>query len=198
MSAILSVDEKILLWLNGLVGRVPVFDNLMIVIGDDFFIITCLALSMIALWFGARSLEQRKLNQKTLVATSIAVALTCVWIFIFRISDFLCRPRPSEDHEIIVLTYLHEGSSFPSETAAVAFAFATAVWIGNRKVGIVIGILAILWCFARIYCGTHYPLDIVAGALIGILTAFFVSKLLQIIRAVPNSIIRFFEWLFLA
>jgi undecaprenyl-diphosphatase len=198
MSAILSADEKIFLWLNGLVGHVPMFDNLMSIIGDDFFIITCFALSMIALWFGARRLEQRKLNQKTLVATSIAVALTCLWIYIFRISDFLYRPRPSEDYDITVLTYLHEGSSFPSETAAVAFTFATAVWIGNRKAGIVIGILAILWCFGRIYCGTHYPLDIVAGALIGILTAFIVSKLLQIISGAPNSIIRFFEWLHLA
>ena len=198
MSAILSADEKILLWLNGLVGRIPVFDNLMIVIGDDFFTVTCLALSLIALWFGARSLEQRKLNQKTAVATSFTVALTCLWVFIFRISDFLYRPRPYEDYEIIVLTYRHEGSSFPSETAAVAFAFATAVWIGNRKAGIVIGILAILWCFGRVYGGMHYPLDIVAGALIGILTAFIVSKLLQIISVTPNSIIRFFEWLYLA
>ena len=198
MSAILSADEKILLWLNGLVGRVPPFDEFMSVIGDDFFIVTCLALSMIALWFGARSLSQRKRNQRAVVATAFAVALTCLWFNLFTIFDVFNRPRPSEVHAISLLTYFHEDSSFPSEIAAVAFAFATAVWMGNRKAGIVIGCLAFLWCFGRVYCGIHYPLDIVAGALIGILTAFLVSKLLQMISGIPNSIIRFFEWSHLA
>jgi len=196
MSAILSADEKILLWLNGLVGQIPLFDRFMSVIVDDFFIPTCLALSMIALWFGARSLSQRKRNQRAVVATAFAVALTCLWILFT--PDIFHRPRPSEVHTINLLTYFHEDYSFPSEIAAVAFAFATAVWMGNRKAGIVLACVAFLWSFGRVYSGNHYPLDIVAGALIGILTAFLVSKLLYKISGIPNSFIRFFEWLFLA
>jgi undecaprenyl-diphosphatase len=196
MSAILSADEKILLWLNGLVGRAPLFDEFMSVIGDDFFIVTCLALSIIALWFGARSLSQRKRNQRAVVATAFAVALTCLWILLAM--DIFHRPRPSEVHTISLLGYLRADTSFPSEFAAVSFAFATAVWMGNRKAGVVSGCLALLWCFGRVYCGIHYPLDIVAGALIGILTAFLVSKLLHMISGIPNSIIRFFEWSHLA
>ena len=196
MSAILYADEKILLWLNGLVGRVPLLDELMSVIGDDFFIVTCLALSVIALWFGARSLSQRKRNQRAVVASAFAVALTCLWILLA--TDIYQRPRPSEVHMISLLGYLHVDSSFPSECAAIAFTFATAVWIENRKAGIVIGCLAFLWCLGRVYCGIHYPLDIVAGALIGILTAFLVSKSLHMISCIPNSIIRFFEWSHLA
>lgn len=196
MSAILSADEKILLWLNGLVGRVPLFDRFMSIIEDDFFIVTCLALSMIALWFGARSLSQRKRNQRAVVATACAVALTCLWILLT--PDIFHRPRPSEVHTISLLTYFHEGYSFPSEIAAVASAFATAVWMGNRKAGIVLACVAFLWSFGRVYGGNHYPLDIVAGALIGILTAFLVSKLLHTISGIPNSIIRFFEWFHLA
>lgn len=196
MYAILCADETILLWLNGLVGRVPLFDELMSVIGDDFFIVTCMALSVIALWFGARSLSQRKRNQRAVVAAAFTVALTCLWILF--VTDIFQRPRPSEVHAINLLGYLRADPSFPSEFAAVAFAFATAVWIGNRKAGIAIGCLAFLWCFGRVYCGIHYPLDIVAGALIGILTAFLVSKLLNMISSIPNSIISFFEWSHLA
>jgi undecaprenyl-diphosphatase len=196
MSAILSADEKILLWLNGLVGRVPPFDEFMSVIGDDFFIVTCLALSIIALWFGARNSSQRKRNQRAVVAAALAVALTCLWILLA--NDIFHRPRPSEVHTISLLGYLRIDTSFPSEFAALAFAFATAVWMENRTAGIAIGFLAFFWCFGRVYCGIHYPSDIVAGALIGILTAFLVSKLLHIFSGIPNSIIRFFEWSHLA
>ena len=49
MTAILSADERILLWLNGLAGHVPLIDRFMTVMGDDWFILTFLALSMIAL-----------------------------------------------------------------------------------------------------------------------------------------------------
>jgi undecaprenyl-diphosphatase len=192
----LYADEKILLWLNGLVGRAPLFDEFMSVIGDDFFITTCLALSVIALWFGARRLNQRKRNQRAVVAAAFAVVLTCLWILLT--TDIFHRLRPSEVYAISLLGYLHEDYSFPSETAAVAFAFATAIWMENRKAGIAIGCLAFLWCFGRVYCGIHYPLDIVAGALIGILTAFLVSRLLNKISSIPNSIIRFFEWSHLA
>ena len=196
MYAILYADETILLWLNGLVGRIPLFDELMSVIGDDFFIVTCMALSVIALWFGARSLSQRKRNQRAVIASAFAVVLVCLWILL--LTDIIQRPRPSEVHAINLLGYLRVDPSFPSEFAAVAFAFATPVWIENRKAGIAIGCLAFLWCFGRVYCGIHYPLDILAGALIGILTAFLVSKLLNKISSIPNSIIRFFEWSHLA
>lgn len=192
MSAILFADEKILLWLNGLVGRVPLFDKFMSIIGDDFFIVTCLALSVIALWFGARNLSQRKRNQRAVVASAFAVVLSCLWILL--VMDIVQRQRPSEVHTIHLLGYLRADPSFPSEFAAVAFAFATAIWMGNRKAGIIIGCLVFLWCLGRVYCGIHYPLDIVAGALIGILTGFLVSKLLSMISSIPNSIIRFFEW----
>lgn len=198
MSDILSFDEEILLWLNGFVGHVPPLDTLMTVMGDDWFILTILALSMIALWFGARSLNQRKGNQRAVFNTSCAVALTCLWFHFFTIFDVFHRPRPSETHEITLLSYLREDPSFPSETAAVAFAFTTAVLLGNRKAGIALGCLAFLWCFGRVYCGIHYPLDIVAGALIGIMTALFVSKLANVITILPNTLIRFFQWVYLA
>ena len=198
MTAILSVDERILLWLNGLAGHVALIDRFMTVVGDDWFILTCLALSMIALWFGARSLSQRKQNEVAVVATACTVALTCLWFRFFTDFDVFHRPRPSETHDITLLTYLHEDPSFPSETAAVAFAFAAAVWMGNRRAGIAVGCLAFLWCFGRVYGGLHYPSDILAGALIGILTAFLVFGLLRILRFVPNSIIKLFEWVHLA
>ncbi len=57
--------------------------------------------------------------------------------------------------------------SFPSDHAAGAFAIAVAVWLYDRVSGWVLLALAALLAFARVYVGTHYPSDVVGGALIG-------------------------------
>lgn len=66
-------------------------------------------------------------------------------------------------------------SSFPSDHAALAFALAAAVWIGWRRLGLACFLWALLIVsLPRIYLGKHYPSDILAGALLGVLlTAAF-------------------------
>lgn len=66
-------------------------------------------------------------------------------------------------------------SSFPSDHAALAFAVAAAVWIGWRRLGLACFLWALLIVsLPRVYLGKHYPSDILAGALLGVLvTATF-------------------------
>jgi len=49
-------------------------------------------------------------------------------------------------------------------------------------------ILATLWSLARVYCGVHYPLDIVAGAGVGGLAAIL------IVQQTP-ALDRVYDWL---
>ena len=58
------------------------------------------------------------------------------------------------------------------------FALATAVWFANRKWGAWYFILATLMGIARIYAGVHWPLDIIGGAAIGIVSTLCVRWLL--------------------
>jgi undecaprenyl-diphosphatase len=67
-------------------------------------------------------------------------------------------------------------SSFPSDTSALIFALATAVFLKSRK----LGWLCFLWalvvaCMPRIYSGYHYPSDVIAGGLIGIASTALVA-----------------------
>jgi undecaprenyl-diphosphatase len=48
---------------------------------------------------------------------------------------------------------------------------AFGIWLYDRTLGTVLLVLAAILAFSRVYVGTHYPGDVVAGALIGIAVA---------------------------
>ncbi|MBW2623899.1 MAG: phosphatase PAP2 family protein [Deltaproteobacteria bacterium] len=64
--------------------------------------------------------------------------------------------------------------SFPSSHAVNAIAAAVVLtWFFRSLWPLTTG-LAVLICYSRIYVGAHYPLDVLAGALVGLTLAFLV------------------------
>ncbi len=58
-------------------------------------------------------------------------------------------------------------SAFPSGHSAAAFAFATGVASVLPVAGVPLRGLAALVAYSRVHTGVHYPIDVVAGALLG-------------------------------
>jgi undecaprenyl-diphosphatase len=71
------------------------------------------------------------------------------------------------------------GWSFPSGHAAWFFALSLVVYYFNKKWGWWFFGLSTLMGIARIYVGVHWPLDIIGGAIVGLLSAWFVHWLLK-------------------
>jgi undecaprenyl-diphosphatase len=62
-------------------------------------------------------------------------------------------------------------SSFPSGHAATSFAAATILSFSFPRLAPLLYLLAAAVAFSRVYVGVHYPLDVVGGAVLGVLVA---------------------------
>lgn len=160
--------------INGLAGRIPALDGLMRLLVNDYFPTTAMTLLLVALWFEGRTQSQRERNQRAVLRALVAMLVANILLKLCNLAHF--RPRPFAGHEVNLLFYRPSDSSFPSNPATVGFSLATAVWLSNLRASAVLFCLAASWAFARIYCGVHYPSDVVAGALLGALCAYLTVK----------------------
>jgi len=93
------------------------------------------------------------------------------------IKPFIARPRPFiTDATSRVVGYQPATYSFPSGHSASSFAAATVLAFAlTRRRAALIWALAVAVAFSRIYIGVHYPLDVVVGALTGVLIGVLVT-----------------------
>jgi undecaprenyl-diphosphatase len=85
------------------------------------------------------------------------------------------RPRPPlryAEPEPLVRT--PDSGSLPSGHAATSFAAATILSFAYPRLAPFLFVLAALVSWSRVYVGVHYPLDIVGGAVLGVLVALAV------------------------
>ena len=69
-----------------------------------------------------------------------------------------------------------DSGSFPSGHAATSFAGATILALAFPRLAVPLYVLATAVAFSRVYVGVHYPLDIVAGAALGVAVALAVRR----------------------
>ena len=110
----------------------------------------------------------------------LAVALSFVLVDVV-IKPFVHRARPFETlPEITLIDARPTSPSFPSGHAAMAIAGALAGTQMMPGAAVVLWPMAALVCLSRIYLGVHWPSDVLAGALLGFFTAWFVLGRLKL------------------
>ena len=100
------------------------------------------------------------------------------------------RDRPFNNHEVTLLFYEPTDSSFPSNAIAATTALACGIWIANKRLGSISFGAVLIFGFIRIFSGIHYPIDILGGLLIGILSTVVARYIIKLLDPIVMKIIK--------
>ena len=142
-------------WAHGVLGNYANWAGLVL-----------LALLLVAAWL----LGRRRPDAPRLTATAFLVGVGAVIALLATqaIGPAVARMRPCHAlAHVEVLLHCASDSSFPSDHAMIAGAFAAGLLLLNRRIGLAALLLALLLAFARVYVGVHYPADVAGGLAIG-------------------------------
>ncbi len=84
------------------------------------------------------------------------------------------RERPYVHHSAHLLLHPSADPSFPSDHAIGGFALALPFVFARRRIGWLLLALATALSLVRVAVGTHYPSDVLGGAVIGAAAAWCV------------------------
>lgn len=168
MNNLLNLDYKVFIWLNSFAGHSKSFDWLMLFLGHYFPYL--IAVGLVAAWFFVN-----QNNRKALGISFLAFVLSR-GILVEVVRKIVPRNRPFLSYEVVQLIAKGMEKSFPSGHAAAFFAIAAGMYLYNKKVGLWLFVTATIISLARVISGVHYPSDILAGALVGIFSAWFVNR----------------------
>jgi len=125
------------------------------------------ALILLAVW-QARHASHAKLAAALWagIATVLAVGVNQPFV------SLVAEPRPYQTHPgMLVLVSRSTDWSFPSDHSVMAGACAVGLLIASRRLGAIASVAALLMAGARVYVGAHYPLDVLAGLILGAVVA---------------------------
>jgi undecaprenyl-diphosphatase len=173
-----AIDSRLFLWLNG--QHAGWLDTVMVSITEmwPWIPIYILLAYLVIKQYGRKSLW-------------IFLAVGLVILCSDQLSAHVCKPlfhrlRPCFNPEFEGMVHLPKGlpggrygfvSSHAANTFAVATFLTAALRKGYRSIGWWLFAWALISSYSRIYIGVHYPGDVLAGAVLGILVGLIIWKL---------------------
>ncbi|PJI09650.1 MULTISPECIES: phosphatase PAP2 family protein [Clostridium] len=156
--------------INNLAYKNQLLDKLMIFISKYviyFFMALLLAEFILSI------LAKNNYMKKITISCAFIIALDMLLVFIIGKIHFVNRPFVFNK---VNLLYPHKlTSSFPSDHAIVTLCIALGIFKINKPLGRVLILLSIIVGFSRIYVGHHYPLDVIAGFILAVLSTSFLK-----------------------
>ena len=168
-----SSAEKKITYLLTTRGAFPRLDRFMIAVSDPYrWLLPTLGFAMILIYMDWQS----SLRALMLGGAGSAIADAINTRVLKKNTD---RIRPGKLYaDIRSLGIMNRGKkSFPSNHASNTMAFAIGLSLIFPWISWIAIPLSILVGFSRIYCGAHFPLDVVAGWLHGALWVVLISQL---------------------
>jgi undecaprenyl-diphosphatase len=163
------IDAGLYRWVVDLAQRAPAPVDETIRFFSDYGL-GLFAVLMLLAWWQARPADAGRM------AAALAVPLAVVAAFLVNdgVKSLFDEQRPCRTlHTVTVETCPALGDwSFPSNHTAIAAAAAAALLVANRRLGLIALPLALLMAMSRVWIGVHYPHDVLAGFVLGLLVGW--------------------------
>lgn len=106
---------------------------------------------------------------------TFGVAVVIAWVLALVLQLTIRRKRPFQKTGTPPLMKMwKETPSFPSAHTAISFAIVGVMLFaaGDMRVAAILAVLGAIVGWSRVYVRVHYPSDIVAGGILGLLSAY--------------------------
>lgn len=106
----------------------------------------------------------------------VVLPVVVAWFAGYVLKEIIRSSRPFVRFTDVHSLFIETGYAFPSGHATFFAALATALYFVNKKVGYLFGFFALLIGLARVIAGVHFPLDILGGFALGMLTVTLLNS----------------------
>lgn len=165
----MSLDFKVFEAINQFAGHNAFLDHSVVL----FTKFGPLLFGLFFIWLWFTKYGDRQENRKIVLFAFTIAVITIGIDKIIEISFF--RERPFVNHDVTMLVDKSNlDPSFPSNHTAGSFALSLALFWKRKKMGSILLILSGLMAVSRVFCGVHYPTDVLMGAFIALFVALIV------------------------
>ncbi len=108
------------------------------------------------------------------LGTLIAIGINQPLTHIFK------EPRPFNalPHILVLINRVHD-YSFPSDHGVMVGAVTAGMFLISPVIGVISLVLGLIVAFSRVYTAAHYPHDLIAGMIVGLVVVLVCYKLLK-------------------
>ena len=147
-------------WMDWLMPKVTL-------LGKGAALWVCITLALLAI----------RRHRRVGMRMALGLVLAAV-IGLLLMKNLVARPRPCWlSPDVGLLVKVPWDYSFPSGHTLMGFVCATVIALHHRRAGICAFVVAAIIAFTRLYLYVHFPTDVLAGAVLGVVLGIAACKL---------------------